>query len=711
MRRLTEIFAGLAAILAMACGSSGKPAGDSSAAGDSNGGETVTSGGTAAMTGAGGGNGGHGSGAGGDDCEKLAACCERVTQESATCRKTAAQHSASICGLALSRYAAECPELAFPDDYGTTSDGWKYYAAWSDQRLNGFAQRQGELVSMFLGHDGTLFGSGSSGFSRSADNGATWTRLANERVSVELPSGELLGVHDGAIVRSRDGGASFTSLGEATPFVKAIVAHGSALYRLTDHFIEKSDDAGMSFVPVAETPSECSGLFVDHYGSLFAWGDNAIFHQRAGDHRWSFQRIESRFTDALELPDGTLLLAGTGGVCRSLDHGDTWQLNDQVRSATKLLVTSKGVVVAVANGGAYRSQDAGKTFENIGPKVKGAAVSLESAVALPDDSILGASGAIAKMYLSQPITEAPSGSDSPTQPPERCFDGKQNAAELGVDCGGDCGQCLAFEFVPSWLSPDYIASDGSFYRADSVNDQLTRSTLGHDPTTLGQAREIIAEAKGALFAIDRDVPSLFVSFDRGEHFEPYGPSPLPDDVGAFMASAAQSKTYLAIGTAVYVLPLTGGTAEPVATPDGVSFYYFHEASDGTVYALAWNRPQNVYRANADGSVWSLLGDKEFYALADDAGTLYGKASDGIYRLDGASFNLLPGTESVTWNEIVINSHGTLAFTTDQGLVSYPLHGPNAGKSSILLPGKLDTGPTAVTGDRVYVRPYLSAPAQ
>jgi len=125
--------------------------------------------------------------------------------------------------------------------------------------------------------------------------------------------------------------------------------------------------------------------------------------------------------------------------------------------------------------------------------------------------------------------------------------------------------------------------------------------------------------------------------------------------------------------------------------------------------MAWNRPQNVYRANDDASVWTRVGDKELYSLADDAGTLYGSGEGGIYRLDGATFTLLPGTESVAWTGLVIDSRSTLFFTSDAGLVSYALRGPNAGKSVVRLPGKLDTGPTAVLGDRVYVRPYLSAP--
>lgn len=694
---------GFSTALLMACGSAGnKLASGSDAGAPGRGGESGNDSGE--------GGGGSGSGAG-DECQALAACCEVLASEQEACRTTAAQQSSSICGLALSRYATECPELAFPDDHGTTSDGWKYYPAWSNQRVSGFAQRQGGLLSMFLSRDGTLYGNTASHFSRSVDHGASWVQLGSDRVSVELPSGEFFGLRDGVIVRSSDQGANFTPLGEETaPFVQVIVEQQAALFALTERFVERSENAGQAFVPIADTPAASSGLLIDRYGSLFVFGDNVIFRQRAGERRWLARFVATRFSDALELVNGTLLLAGTGGVYRSIDHGDSWQLTAELPNLNDLLATSKGVVLAVGKGGVYRSNDGGVTFESIGPTGKDGPVELAAGVVLADDSLLGSSGFVATMYRSPAITDLPVGLETPPELPARCFDGELNGPELELDCGGDCGECFPFEYIPSRLGPGYAAKDGSFYGSDhsNGNEQLVRSSLGHDGVLLGEAREIVGEASGALYALDPDVPSLAVSTDRGEHFQAYGPSPLPGTVGAFLASAAHARSYLAIGPAVYTLPLAGeALSGPFATPDGVSFFKFFEASDGTVYALAWNRPQNVYRGNAEGSVWTLVGNVELFSLADDAGTLYGSGSGGIYRLDGTSFVLLAGTEGERWNDIVINSSGTLFFVTDEGLVSYPLRGSSAGDSVVRLSADLQAGPMAVAGDRVYVRPYLS----
>lgn len=704
MTTTVRVF-GAAALLAVACGGSGNngtPAADGGAGG--RGGSVSSSGGSNR----GGSSTGGSSGGKDSACETLKKCCVTVTSEAVTCAAVANNGDDSICDLALSKYALECPEVANEGESGTTADGWKYYPVWTSTTYFGFQQRLSSLHGLWVTATGTLLGASSLASWRSSNQGALWDKTVDGlgiRVGATLASGEIFGVNDGALFKSTDDGKSFLPLNREEGVDAYQVFQREGVLRLSDaEGLWLSKDAGQSFEAGPGVPfRSSSSIFVDRYGSWFVAADDAVYRQRAGDTRWSQAYQGSSLKEFLELPNGTLFVSAYDGVARSSDFGDTWTKLAQFAHSARLATTSKGVLFAEYDGKLLKSLDAGDTFTDAGPA---GADPIEHLVILPTDQVLALGTSTA--YLSPAITETPSAKD-PAELPSTCFDGTLSGNETELDCGGDCGACVKWERVNTWNDADYTAPDGTaYYRTndDAGSMVANRRELDGKITKLGALVKVLGANGTTLVGYDFGAARLAASTNRGETFTPFGPASLPGEVHALIASQKRGKVFLAIAGAAYSFPIDGDTLSEAVPLEGASAVGdFLETADGSLYVGGYISGR-LYRANEAATAFtSLTGTCYSFTAAPD-GTIFASGADGLYRLEGDALTKVASVTDLTGNSVAVDSNSRLFYRTERGIFSLDTKASSAEPRFEIKGGG---SPVLLTGDRIYAAPYVSTP--
>ncbi len=180
---------------------------------------------------------------------------------------------------------------------------------------------------------------------RSADNGLTWTKIANNlwddpTALVRTAAGEYFTSSVNGIHRSTDGGATFETTNNG-------LAHNSL-----------------------------AGLIARANGSLFAASlqDGVYRSTDNGDH-WTAVNtgIPNASIDALLDPNTGVIYAASPneGIFRSSDNGDHWTAaNNGLKSlaVTAMILRSSGALLAATDSGLHQSTDAGATWIPIGNK-------------------------------------------------------------------------------------------------------------------------------------------------------------------------------------------------------------------------------------------------------------------------------------------------------------------------------------------------------
>lgn len=220
---------------------------------------------------------------------------------------------------------------------------------------------------------------------RTADSGSTWTALDESRSVGRIslaPDATIYG-HANPLVRSTDGGASWTELGsyDSSMVVSSIVrtAQGS-LVMSSNIGIDRSDDDGESWSPsdsgfFAHT---VEALAADRRGSIFAvlTGTNSIFGlfnsvSTDGGITWRARmsnppHYQTRHPLVFD-DDGTLYQAGNQGLYRSDDLGRSWTLLGPLKGESYLRLATKGDTLVGLNWlfGVYYSVDRGTLWQTL----------------------------------------------------------------------------------------------------------------------------------------------------------------------------------------------------------------------------------------------------------------------------------------------------------------------------------------------------------
>ena len=222
-----------------------------------------------------------------------------------------------------------------------------------------------------------LAGGQDLGLLRSTDGGATFTRISASTASPPSAiwtdgTDILVGDNYGGIVKSSDGGQTFAGKAAAPPttVVRGFAALGRERFAVASlTTIMQSSDAGETW-SAATVPA---GLSRDLFDVAAAGGDvwavglqGAVLRRPAGATAFALVASAStvNLTSAAATPGGSLLASGVGG---QLLRGSAGALATVAAgtdvAVTDMLFTSPGHLVATTSaGGLLRSSDGGHTF-------------------------------------------------------------------------------------------------------------------------------------------------------------------------------------------------------------------------------------------------------------------------------------------------------------------------------------------------------------
>lgn len=216
-----------------------------------------------------------------------------------------------------------------------------------------------------------------------SDTGGTTWRQAAVPVSVTLTAvhfpdqatGWAVG-HDGAVLRSRDGGERWTLVFDGTAANALVAADASA--RLEEAKASGDADA-LADAEMAVEDAQAAAEFGPSRPLLGVWFADAdtgfvagsfgqLFHTRDGGKSWVSlgRRVGNpgglHYNSITGLPGGALLMAGEGGfVYRSRDGGETWETLETGVPANLYGATADDALIAYGFGGRIvRSDDGGR---------------------------------------------------------------------------------------------------------------------------------------------------------------------------------------------------------------------------------------------------------------------------------------------------------------------------------------------------------------
>jgi photosystem II stability/assembly factor-like uncharacterized protein len=221
-----------------------------------------------------------------------------------------------------------------------TPDGPWSYAGQGTTAITGVAALLVDGADLFVGL--TNNGGGGRGLWRTADRGATWTRVAG-------------GLEAGAAIR-------------------ALLRHGSTLfagdYGSFPRGLHRSEDGGTTWTFSSDgiSPSTIIHVLHAHGGALLVGAHEALYRSTDGGFTWD-DDLAMNDTRALATFEGALYAGrGAGGVDRSTDGGLTWApFSDGLSpdDGVEVLVVSRGRLYAATWGaGVYRLD--GSTWQPLG---------------------------------------------------------------------------------------------------------------------------------------------------------------------------------------------------------------------------------------------------------------------------------------------------------------------------------------------------------
>ncbi|MCA1843504.1 MAG: hypothetical protein LC792_10040, partial [Actinobacteria bacterium] len=234
------------------------------------------------------------------------------------------------------------------------------------------------------------------GLFTSSDRGSSWSRLASGVWGPILPDptkrGRLFAVGGSGILRSTDGGQTFTSVNTGLNGleVDSLLEDPEIPDRIlagTGYGLFESEDAGRTWNPAGGFPPEVGvtalGLAEGDVVTFAAANGESVYESRDAGRTWS--RLPSSppgyrtYSLALDPSDPSVLYAGTtDGLFKTSDAGSTWAyltpgLHD--RFGLPLLVNSVVLDPSSANivyatpgyrSAVMRSTDGGETWTDIG---------------------------------------------------------------------------------------------------------------------------------------------------------------------------------------------------------------------------------------------------------------------------------------------------------------------------------------------------------
>ena len=255
----------------------------------------------------------------------------------------------------------------------TPSDGWQRLIVGHDAHVSQHAPSGDGAVSViFATPKAHLLAATQGGVLRSRDRGRTWRSVGLSRTVhsfVSTPDGALLAGTENGIFRSVDDGETWIerSIGLTAfrMYCLAVAVDGTVYAGTWEGQVFRSTDGGDRWRPTAgpRGGNPVHALLALRNGDVLAGGHGGLFRWSRGSQSWQpislpTQRRTS-VVRALVQDNAGVIVAGTDGdgVFASFDEGITWQAaNDglTVNRVFALGLDSQGDIVAGTSAGVFR---------------------------------------------------------------------------------------------------------------------------------------------------------------------------------------------------------------------------------------------------------------------------------------------------------------------------------------------------------------------
>lgn len=255
-----------------------------------------------------------------------------------------------------------------------------------------------DVSSTALGAYGDIYAVAQAGFLRSIDDGATWQVMVPYAEPFLIPYACLVTGQgalecleaQGPLVRSTDHGLTWQRIavnptdtpGSLQIQVTVVANSGSLVYAAGSQGVARSDDDGVTFRLLAESPAVTT-LQVLHDGRVLVQSTSGTF--RSDDRGATWKALGFFKVPVLEDTSGRLIYIDVGGATRySTDAGDTWTYypTTTLPGAAGLPTTDgSGRLILVLAGESdpftklglpfvtYTSVDAGATWKILTPQI------------------------------------------------------------------------------------------------------------------------------------------------------------------------------------------------------------------------------------------------------------------------------------------------------------------------------------------------------
>lgn len=249
----------------------------------------------------------------------------------------------------------------------------------------------GRQILCFANKDLSVLAGTNGGLVRSTDGGSSWTNIggglpySNVRALLNVesyPFNLLAGMVSGRISMSTNYGDNFTAFpaeSEQLPFLadlNSILERGNSsnflvgtergVYLLPQYYPLSTWIAINDGLPSAETKVRAT---VEKEGEIFAGTNSGVF--QLNGFNWDEKNAGLTNTNVTALTSiGGYLVAGTsqgsvGGVYISSDNGNNWTLSQDISFVTSILTIGSNIFVGSFGDGVWRSTNYGNTWGQI----------------------------------------------------------------------------------------------------------------------------------------------------------------------------------------------------------------------------------------------------------------------------------------------------------------------------------------------------------
>jgi len=233
--------------------------------------------------------------------------------------------------------------------------------------VNAFASGQnGFLYAAF----GPLYAGNKSNFSRSTNNGATWSytqqTFSNYAYDLIVKNNIIYVATDGGIIQSTDNGITFSgfAFSQTNYSIFSNPATNNFFTGNNTQGIYKSSNAGVSWYKVLDSTGFIRNITGDDSSYIFASGSSQIYRSSDAGENWDSVLNSNSFVNCIKYVTGGVIYAGTdSGLYRSQNYGSNWTLlTTPFRKVSSVSLDNNSGLMIGSNDGIWFSDNSGLSW-------------------------------------------------------------------------------------------------------------------------------------------------------------------------------------------------------------------------------------------------------------------------------------------------------------------------------------------------------------